>query len=115
MSRFARLLCIYRVSLYCISKEKVKPFEHFRKNKEVESGFALLINPAEVVDTKNMDIIQEYACTLCTVKKYTCVYQARLQFFQKNFATKSATQNFIKKVLTFESNLLPPCWKSVKQ
>lgn len=51
--------------------------------------------------------------TLYTAQECISVNEARLQIFQKNVSTKSATEIFSKKVCNFDSSLIPPFWKSL--
>lgn len=49
------------------------------------------------------------------VKKLNSVNDARYHLFQQKYAATKSSEKFLKNLTTFDSKLIPPCWKSLKQ
>ena len=49
------------------------------------------------------------------IKNCTTVNNARYVIFKKSYTTKKDNERLIKKVKNFDSNSIPPYWKSLKQ
>uniref|UniRef100_A0A034W3J4 Uncharacterized protein n=1 Tax=Bactrocera dorsalis TaxID=27457 RepID=A0A034W3J4_BACDO len=49
------------------------------------------------------------------IKNCTSVNDARYRIFQKNYSANKSNEQFLRKVRSFNSNTIPPCWKSLKQ
>ncbi|XP_050563640.1 uncharacterized protein LOC126913014 [Spodoptera frugiperda] len=60
-------------------------------------------------------IAGNYTVAMYGIKHCTKVNQARYQVFLKNFSAKEDSEKFLKKVKSFDSNTIPPCWESLKQ
>lgn len=59
--------------------------------------------------------VQEFTALLYGIKQCYNINDARYQLFQKTYATTKDKEHFIKKIKGIESNLIPPCWISLKQ
>ncbi|XP_072754742.1 uncharacterized protein [Anoplolepis gracilipes] len=103
----------YTASFY--RKDKVKGFKLLQKCKNVQNVFQYLNNPININNKAKMKILQEFTCLLYGISHCCDVNMARLIIFQKKYATKSNTDQLISDIKSFDSSLIPPCWKSLKQ
>lgn len=104
--------CDYTASFY--RKGKVKPFKELEKNLQVQHVFACLNKIEQIDNMKNMEILQEFTSKFYGINCKS-VNDARLLIFQSRFSSTSVAEYFVKKVKSFDSTLIPPCWRSLKQ
>lgn len=69
----------------------------------------------DVLDEEKINIIQEFTALMYGVKRITNVNDARYYLFQQKYAATKTTDFFFKNITTFDSKLIPPCWKSLKE
>lgn len=62
-----------------------------------------------------MEAVQEFTCLMHGVKNCITVNDARYRIFQKAYAAVKSDNQFLRKIKSFDSTLIPPCWKSLKQ
>lgn len=105
--------CDYTAAFY--NKGKVKPFKLFSKNEKYQTVFTSLIDEADIYINEKIDIVQEFTCKMYGIKNCTKVNDARYRIFQKNYSSKEDRERFLKKIKSFDSNTIPPCWISLKQ
>ncbi|CAH2109151.1 unnamed protein product [Euphydryas editha] len=105
--------CDYSAAFY--NKGKVRPFKIFLPNNNFQTVFASLTNISDIFNDQKMSVVQEFTALMYGVKKCTSVNKARYHIFQKKYSAMKIKENFLKKVTSFDSKLIPPCWKSLKQ
>ena len=103
----------YTCSFY--RKGKVKPFAILKKHPKYQKLFSDLNNPTCVENDEMMKILQEFTNTMYGLKNCTSVNNARFILFEKFFSSDSEGELFMKNVKQFDSNIIPPCWKSLKE
>lgn len=103
----------YTAAFY--NKGKLRPLKLFMKNQMYPKYFASLTDEADILITEKMNVIQEFTSAMYGIKNCNKVNDARYQIFVKNFSAKEDNENFLKKVRSFDSNTIPPCWESLKQ
>lgn len=97
------------------NKGKARPFKIFSKNKKFQIVFASLTDDADLLLEQKMEAVQEFTCLMYGVTNCINVNDARYRLFQKDYASVKSDDNFLIKIKSFDSTLIPPCWKSLKQ
>ena len=105
--------CDYTAAFY--NKGKVKPFKIFSKRKDFQEIFASLMDPTDLLINEKTSSVQEFTALLYGIKNCFNINEARYMLFQKTYATCNNKEHFIKKIKGMDSNMMPPCWKSLKQ
>ncbi|XP_063379234.1 uncharacterized protein LOC134666051 [Cydia fagiglandana] len=105
--------CDYTASFY--RQGKVKPFNLLKKDKHFQNAFENLNEQFNLSDKQTTNAIEEFTVSMYGIKHCQSVNSARLLLFQKSFATSHNTKHFLNKVKTYNSNTIPPCWKTIKQ
>lgn len=105
--------CDYTAAFY--NKGKVRPFTNYSKNETYQKIFASLTDEADIFIDEKMDVVQEFTALMYGIKHCTSVNDARYRIFQKNYSAKKDNEQFMKKIKSFDSNMIPPCWESLKQ
>lgn len=103
----------YTAAFY--SKGKLRPFKLFSTNQTYQKYFSSLTDEADIFIGEKMKEIQEFTSAMYGIKNCNEVNNARYQIFVKTFSAKENNENFLRKVKTFDSNTIPPCWESLKQ
>lgn len=103
----------YTASFY--TKGKVRPFEILSKNVTFQEVFADLNDPGDIDDDDKIDILEEYTALLYGIQRCTSVNAARMQCFENLYANSKVSEKFLRKVKGFDSSIIPPCLKSLRQ
>ncbi|KAF2891199.1 hypothetical protein ILUMI_14974, partial [Ignelater luminosus] len=72
-------------------------------------------NPVDLFVEEKIACVQEFTLLIYGIKYCTSINKARYCMFQKSYGTKKDKEQFMKKIKGIDSNLIPPCWKSLKQ
>lgn len=105
--------CDYTSAFF--NKGKIRPFKLLSTHEKFQKCFKSLLDEADIFIDEKMDIVQEFTCLIYGIKNCSNVNFARFQIFQKNYSATNGTDKFIKKITNFASNMIPPCWESLKQ
>lgn len=87
----------------------------FTKRVNQNRLISFCLDPSDIDNIEKMSTIQKYTSHIYGVNNCNSVNTARLLLFQKSFAIKSTNDNFMNTIKNFDSSLIPPCWKSLKQ
>lgn len=105
--------CDYTAAFY--QKGKVRPLKLFSKNESYQIIFASLLDEADIFINEKMQAVQEFTSHMYGIKNCTSVNNARYRIFMKSYSAKEDNEHFLKKVKSYGSNNLPPCWSSLTQ
>lgn len=73
-----------------------------------------IIGPVDVLIEEITQRVQEFTVLLYEIKQCYKMNNARYQLLQKNITLSKDKEHFIKKIKGIDSNLIPPCWFSLK-
>ncbi|CAH1111419.1 unnamed protein product [Psylliodes chrysocephalus] len=62
-----------------------------------------------------MNVVQEFTANMYGIKHGVSVNEARYQIFIRTNSAKEDNDTFLKRVKSFDSNIIPPCWSSLMQ
>ncbi|XP_049318490.1 uncharacterized protein LOC125780337 isoform X2 [Bactrocera dorsalis] len=105
--------CDYTAAFY--NKGKVKPYKLFSKNEKYQTVFSSLTDEADLFINEKMDTVQEFTVNMYGIKNCNRVNEARYRIFVKSYSSKEDSEKFFKKIKSFDSNTIPPCWISLQQ
>lgn len=105
--------CDYTAAFY--NKGKVKPFKLLSSNEKYQTVFTSLKDEADIFINEKMDIVQEFTASMYGIKNCNNVDEARYRIFLKNYSSKEDSEQFLKRIKSFDSNTIPPCWISLQQ
>lgn len=105
--------CDYTAAVY--QKGRVRPFKLLSKNETYQDVFASLLEEADIFLKHKMKTVEEFTLSMYGIKQCTSVNDARYRIFEKSYSVKEDNEQFLKKVKSFNSNVIPPCWSSLTQ
>lgn len=105
--------CDYTAAFY--NKGKIRPFKIFTKNEKYQTIFASLTDEADIFINEKMIAVQEFTAKMYGVNHCQSVNDARIRIFMKKYGAKEDSERFLKKIRSFDSNFIPPCWISLLQ
>lgn len=97
-----------------VRKGKIKAYNLLLENEEYQNMFEHLTNPEDINDKEKTDLVQRFTNEMYNVKNND-VNVARFELFLKFFASTTDKENFYKGMINFNSNNIPPCWKTLTQ
>lgn len=103
----------YTVAFY--NKGKIRPFKIFSKNEKYQTIFASLTDEADIFINEKINAVQEFTAKMYVVNHCQSVNDARIRIFMKKYGAKEDSEQFLKKIKSFDSNFIPPCWISLLQ
>lgn len=98
-----------------IQKGKARPYKLLQKNDHLLNVFASLKDITDLENENTIDTLQEFTSQMYSIKNCKRVDSARFEIFQKLYSGNELNDVFLKKVRGFDSNLIPPCYRSLKQ
>lgn len=105
--------CDYTAAFF--NKGKIRPLKIFMKHPHIQEVFASLTNPTDIFKETKVDAVQEFTCLMYGLPMCQSVNAARFLLFNKIYASKQNNEKFMKRIKGFDSTIIPPCWKSLKQ
>ena len=81
----------------------------------IPASFSSLSELSDIHDTSKVEKLQEFTSLMYSVKKCSVVNAAKSTIFHNIFSSKKDSEKLIKKIRGFDSSMILPCYKSLKQ